>query len=369
MIENERALLELLPAVRRAEWVAVDTEADSLHSYPEKLCLIQISVPERDVLVDPLAGFSLEGLWEVLVEHELILHGADYDLRLLYRGYGFRPKAVFDTMLAARLLGYTQLGLDALAARLLNVTLEKGPQKANWARRPLTERMIHYARNDTRYLQPIALILRQELESKGRLAWHRESCERLLHDCSQPRALDRQEAWRIKGAYDLDRQGLAILRAVWHWRENEAIRHARPPFFILPHEQLVAIADAAAKDQPIDNWMPRRISSRRLKELQDVVEMARALPPTEWPVTPRSSSLRLSRSQRAQYEDYRRIRDQQAAKLGIEPSVIASRAALVGLVAGHQENGDSLMSWQRELLTSAGMEESAGNPNGKCVNE
>jgi len=351
VIQNERALLELLPDVRRAEWVAVDTEADSLHSYPEKLCLIQISVPERDVLVDPLAGFCLAELLEALGQHELVLHGADYDLRLLFRAYQFRPRAVFDTMLAARLLGYSQLGLDSLAAKLLNITLEKGPQKANWARRPLTERMIHYARNDTRYLQSMANLLRQELEAKGRASWHRESCDRLLQECCQVRALDREEAWRIKGSYELDRHGLAILRSLWLWREGEAIRHARPPFFILPHEHLVAMADAAAKAKPIDSWLPPRLSSRRLKELQGAIEIAQALPPSAWPIIPRRNSPRLSRGQRSRYEDFRRIRDLQAAKLGLEPSVIASRAALVGLAADRPDNGDALMRWQRELLT------------------
>jgi ribonuclease D len=293
-------------------------------------------------------------MWELLAalnEHELILHGADYDLRLLYRAYGFRPKAVFDTMLAAKLLGYSQLGLDSLAARLLNITLEKGPQKANWARRPLTERMIHYARNDTRYLQPMATLLRQELEAKGRAGWHRESCDRLLQDCCQARALDREEAWRVKGSYELDRHGLAVLRSLWRWREGEALRHARPPFFILPHEHLVAMADAVANAKPIDSWLPPRISSRRLKELQGAIEMAQVLPPSEWPIIPRRNAPRLNRSQRLRYEDFRRIRDLHAAKLGLEPSVIASRAALVGLAVDRSDNGDTLMRWQRELLT------------------
>ena len=350
MIDNECALVELLPDLRRAEWIAVDTEADSLHSYPEKLCLIQISFADRDVLVDPLAGFSMSELLAVLNNHELILHGADYDLRLLYRAYGFRPKAVFDTMLAAKLLGYNQLGLEALAAKLLDVRLEKGPQKANWARRPLTERMIHYARNDTRFLHPIATILRQELEAKDRAGWHRESCERLLHDCSQTRSPDRQEAWRIKGAAELDRDALAILRSLWHWREEEAIRHARPPFFIMPHEHLVAMASAAAQGNPIEPWFPRRISTRRLRELHKAIEAAQALPASEWPIIPRRASPRLSRAQRTRYENLLRIRDLQAARFEVEPSIIGSRAALVGLAAERSDNGDKLMGWQRELL-------------------
>jgi ribonuclease D len=255
-------------------------------------------------------------------------------------------------MLAARLLGYSQLGLDALAARLLNVKLEKGPQKANWARRPLTERMIHYAQNDTRFLQPMARMLRDELEAKGRIGWHTESCERLLRECAQPRSPDRQEAWRIKGCSELDQHALAILRALWHWREEEAIRHARPPYFIMSHETLVAMAATAAKAKSIDAWVPPRISSRRLKQIQSAIEAGLALPASAWPTIPRRNSLRLSRNQKREYEELRRIRDLQAVKLGIEPSVIASRAALVGLAADRKNNGDDLMRWQRALLTS-----------------
>lgn len=354
MIDDERTLFELLPALRSAEWVAVDTEADSLHSYPEKLCLIQISIPGRDVLVDPLAGLPIIRLLDALAHRELLLHGADYDLRLLFRAYQFRPKAVFDTMLAAKLLGYSQLGLDGLAAKLLGVQLEKGPQKANWARRPLTERMTHYARNDTHYLQPIARLLREELAAKCRIAWHEESCERLLRDCSQPRpaAREREDAWRIKGAAELDRAALAILRQLWQWREQEALRQARPPFFIMPHGSLVGMAAAVAKSQPIDPWLPPRTSARRLKDIRRAIADALASPPDAWPVVPRRSAPRLSRSQKRKYEELRQIRDAQAARLGVEPSVIASRAALVGLAADHQENGDELMRWQQELLTT-----------------
>ena len=351
MIDNERALMELLSDLRKAEWVAVDTEADSLHSYPEKLCLIQISVPNRDVLVDPLAGISLAGLLEELRERELVIHGADYDLRLMYRAYGFQPRAVFDTMLAAKLLGYSQLGLDALATKLLNVKLEKGPQKANWARRPLTERMIHYAQNDTRFLQPMARMLRDELEAKDRAEWHRESCERLLRECVQTRSQDRQEAWRIKGCSELDQPALAILRALWNWREEEAIRYARPPYFVMSHESLVAMAAAAAKAKSIAAWVPPRLSTRRLKDIQSAIEAGLALPASAWPTLPRRNATRLSRSQKKKYEELRQIRDLQAVKLGVEPSVIASRAALVGLAANRPNNGDDLMRWQRKLLT------------------
>src|SRR6266446_9379056 len=182
MIATEQRLSEFLPMLRAASWVAVDTEADSLHAYPEKVCLIQISTVAGNELIDPLAGLNLDPLLDALSGHELIMHGADYDLRLLRKHHEFVPSAVFDTMLAARLLGVRQFSLGNLVEKYLQVKLEKGAQKANWAMRPLTERMTRYARNDTHYLKPLAERLKPELEAKGRLAWHQESCARLITD-------------------------------------------------------------------------------------------------------------------------------------------------------------------------------------------
>ncbi len=156
MIDNDVKLADLLPKLRAAQWLALDTEADSLHAYPEKVCLIQISTADGDVLVDPLAPIKLDSLFEVFNGRELIFHAADYDLRLLEKHHQFRPSAIFDTMLAARLLGERQFGLSALAEKFLGVRLDKGAQKADWAQRPLTEKMEIYARNDTRHLKPLA---------------------------------------------------------------------------------------------------------------------------------------------------------------------------------------------------------------------
>jgi ribonuclease D len=147
VIDSEPKLAGYLPVLRSANWVAVDTEADSLHAYPEKVCLIQISTLSGDRLVDPLARLDLNPLLDALTGHELIMHGADYDLRLLRKHHEFVPSAIFDTMLAARLLGLRQFGLSHLVEKFLGVKLEKGPQKADWAVRPLTERMERYARN------------------------------------------------------------------------------------------------------------------------------------------------------------------------------------------------------------------------------
>ena len=203
MINTEQQLGEFLPKLRAAAWVAMDTEADSLHAYPEKVCLIQISTAAGDELIDPLAGINLDLLLDALDAHELVMHGADYDLRLLLKHHEFVPAAVFDTMLAARLAGHRQFGYSHLVEKHLGVKLDKGPQKADWARRPLTGRMEQYARNDTHYLKPLADKLRLELGQQGRLAWHQESCARLVAGCSQPPVVDADSVWRVKGSHAL----------------------------------------------------------------------------------------------------------------------------------------------------------------------
>src|SRR5262249_32737581 len=168
----------------------------------------------------------------------LIMHGADYDLRLLRRHHEFVPAAVFDTMLAARLLGLSQFSLSHLVERYLGVKLEKGPQKANWAVRPLTDRMAQYARNDTRFLKPLADQLKSALDSSHRLAWHQESCARLITDSAKQRPEDVDGKWRVKGSHLLGRPALTILRELWHWREAEALGANKPPFFVLSHQAL-----------------------------------------------------------------------------------------------------------------------------------
>ncbi|HYG33354.1 MAG TPA: ribonuclease D, partial [Clostridia bacterium] len=228
MVDTEQKLEAFLPTIRQATWVAVDTEADSLHAYPEKICLIQISTASGDKIIDPLAGFSIDPLLDSLSGHELIMHGADYDLRLLRKHHEFSPKAIFDTMLAARLLGVRQFSLTHLTEAYLGVKLEKGPQKANWAIRPLTERMEKYARNDTHYLKPLSDRLKQDLEAKDRLSWHAESCARLILDSGRERALDKDAVWRLKGSHHLGRSALAVLRELWRWREMEAVAANKP---------------------------------------------------------------------------------------------------------------------------------------------
>ena len=164
MIASSKPLAELIPLIERNARVAVDIEADSLHCYREKLCLVQVSLPEGDFLIDPLAGIDLSSLVTILAAKEIVLHGADYDLRMLRRGLAFQSGRVFDTMIAARLLGLREFSYAALVEKYFGIQLTKGSQKANWAQRPLSSQMERYARNDTHYLLPLARTLEQQLK-------------------------------------------------------------------------------------------------------------------------------------------------------------------------------------------------------------
>jgi ribonuclease D len=351
VVDNEQKLQEFLPSLRNAPWVAVDTEADSLHAYPEKVCLIQISTVHGDRLVDPFAEMVLDPVLEALSGHQLIMHGADYDLRLLRKHHEFVPSAIFDTMMAARLLGVRQFSLSHLVEHYLGVKLEKGPQKANWAMRPLTERMERYARNDTHYLKPLSDHLKSELEIKGRLEWHRESCAKLIAESAQHRPADLDSIWRLRGSHLLGRPALAVLRELWQWRETEAVASNKPPFFVLSHDSLVAIAAAAAGGHSVDPLLPKHLSERRRCGLAKAIAGGLGISPENHPNILRPMGRRPSEVQRKRFLELQVHRDARAAELGIDPTLIASRATLSDLAHNWQVHSSDLMDWQKQLLS------------------
>ena len=351
MIDTDQNLGSFLPVLRAATWVALDTEADSLHAYPEKVCLIQISTAAGDELIDPLARLNLHPLLEALSGHELIMHGADYDLRLLEKHHRFVPSSIFDTMLAIRLLGLTQFSLGHLVEKYLAIKLEKGAQKANWALRPLTERMERYARNDTHYLRPLQEKLKAELADKGRLAWHQESCSRLILDATKERSADMDSIWRVKGSHLLGRPSLAVLRELWRWREAEAVTCNRPPYFVISHETLVEVAQAATNSRAIDPVLPRHISERRRGDLMKAVTRGLGISPEDHPTIVRALSRRPTESERRHFLELQKRRDARAAELSIDPTLIASRSVLSDLAHDWDKHSTELMNWQRRLLT------------------
>lgn len=350
VIDTDEKLAAFLPQLNAATWIALDTEADSLHAYPEKLCLIQISFEGTDQLLDPLAGLKLAPVFETLSQHELILHGADYDLRLLRRDCGFVPTTIFDTMLASRLLGCRQFGLQNLVSQFLGVTLEKGPQKANWARRPLTERMEAYARNDTRYLKPLADILSAELKARGRLGWHQQCCAQLIAECAVPRSPDPDTVWRVKGSHHLSPAAMAVLREIWKWREEEATLANKPPFFILPPEAMVVLAGGAAAGRDLETLYPHYLTPRRRKGMARAV--AAGLSAKHPPLPLRKRGRRLNETEKRRLHELERRRNKRAEELGIDPTLIAPRATLVGLAGNWKEHEAELLPWQRELLAT-----------------
>ena len=352
MIGDVKRLDAVVAAARSSSWIAVDSEADSLHAYPEKLCLIQLSVQSGDFLVDTLAGMDLGKLLEALRNRELIFHGADYDLRMLRKTFHFVPSAIFDTMTAARLLGYKQFGLGHLVERHLAVKLEKGPQKMNWARRPLTPRMEEYARNDTRYLKPLSDILREELEGKGRLSWQKETCQQLITDCADIPTAHRDQ-WRMKGSDRLDPRGLAVLRELWKWREKEAITVNKPPFFVLNHDLLLRLAHEAEGIKNIEKILPPRMSPRRREGILLAITHAQNIPAADLPNKRVNVLYQPTLAEQKRFTALRQLRDKKAAELEIDPTLIASRSTLVLLSQDWEKYKADLMSWQRELLTGA----------------
>lgn len=347
MIASAPQLDALLPQLRPIDRIAVDTEADSLHSYFEKLCLLQLSFAGEDYLIDTLAGFDLQPLAAAFAEKELVLQGADFDLRLMRRSFGFVPSRVFDTVIAARLLGIREFSLAALVQQFFDVQLPKGSQKADWARRPLPERMAEYAMNDTHYLLPLAEKLEHQLTESGRLDWFRESCQRAIAQASIQREREEDEVWRIAGAGALRGRPAAILRALWHWRDREARAADRPPFHILQNQQLIESATVFDGGEVPDF---HHFSSRRRREFLAAAQGAMELPESEWPEKRRGIRLRPTAEMDRRTAELRRQRDHVAAQLKIEPSFIAPRNALEAIARDESQKEQLLVPWQRGLL-------------------
>jgi ribonuclease D len=347
VIAHAAQLQEFIPQLESAQRIALDTEADSLHSYREKLCLLQLSVPGRDLIIDPLAGISLAPLTDALAQKEIVLHGADYDLRLLRRNLNFVPREIFDTVIAARLIGLREFSLAALVQRYFGVELTKTSQKANWGQRPLPRRMAEYAINDTKYLLQLAERLEVELNSQNRMEWFRQSCQRALEQAAVDRERDLDEAWRVSGAGALIGRATAVLRELWNWREAEAEAVDRPPFHILQNRELLESAEKFATGKVPDY---KHFSERRRRKFREAAQRGLELPESEWPVRRRGSGKRPSAEIVRRIEELRATRDHVAKDLHLEPAFIASRGTLEAVAADETRADNLLVPWQQELL-------------------
>ncbi len=347
MIDTAAALAALIPELAGFDPIAIDTEADSLHCYFEKLCLIQITFGEQDLLVDPLAGLDLQPLFELLSGKRLILHGADYDLRLMRRAGFSEPSAVFDTMIAARLTGHGEFSLAALVKQHFDFELVKGSQKANWARRPLSEQMAAYARNDTHFLITLAGILERRLRELGRWEWFEQSCVKAVATARIDKDRDADAVWRITGSSDLQGRAAAVLRALWLWRDGEARAADRPAFHILQNEKL---CDAAARLDRGEAVSFPHFSTSRHRRFAAAAEAALALPSEEWPRPIRKPRVRPTPEQERLFMRLKTRRDGTAKSLELDPALIAPKATLEQIAADPASAPARLMPWQLALL-------------------
>lgn len=330
--------------------VCLDTEADSLHHYHEKLCLLQVACGGRFALVDPLAIADVSALLALLDRYELWFHGADYDLTMLRRTYQWEPRLIRDTQIAARLTGSRQFGLAALLQNVLGITVSKASQKADWSRRPLPDHMLSYAVDDVRYLLKIADHFLAILAEKGRLAWFEESCRALQQDVAARSTAPREDPWRVQGSGRLHSKGLAILKAMWEWREGIAQERDMPCYRIMSNKQMVSYAEifeAGGVMEPPGGWRPRW-----KKEFHDLIATVFRLGQASWPQRQKKTKGRMTDGQRDAVDRLCAQRDQIALGLEIEGSLLGSRSTLEQVVS-EPVHENPLMAWQQQLLASA----------------
>ena len=347
MISTDTELAEAVKSFAPHPRIALDTDADSLHCYFDKLCLIQISIPDENFLIDPLAGISLDPLFAALEGKTVIIHSADYDLRLLRRCNYAGPTVLFDTMIAARLCGATEFGLAALLHQHFGVTLAKASQKANWARRPLPPEMLHYAVNDTLNLLTLSQIQEKRLRELGRYEWFEQMCQKAIRSANVTRERDPDTLWRLSGYADLSPRGGAVLRALWHWRDEEAQSVDKPAFHILGNDLLLEFSSEFDKGRIPDT---RHLRGSRRARLLQTAEEALLLPEDAWPKAIRKPRLRTTQEQEERFKQLRKIRDSAGTDLNLDPTLIASKATLEQLSRNEAPALEALMPWQRQLL-------------------
>ena len=377
-INHPPSLADVITSLKSSTWAAVDTEADSLHHYVEKLCLMQISTPSEDWVIDPLVPLDLGGLVLVLSQKPLILHGADFDLRILKKTYGFVPSNIFDTMIAAQLLGYEKQGLSDLALKHCGVSLPKSAQKADWSERPLDEKLLAYAANDTHYLKQIADIMGDELAVLGRLEWHRQTCQKLIRtiQLSKEDRTDPAMAWQVKGSRELKGSALTILKELWRWREAEARRRDRPSFKIMNSEILVDIARWSGENSGLDvalmpnlpcrlpagrqgrqERLPRSVRNQYRDSINEVIQRAKAMPQAQYArKTVLNKSKPWTEASKKWFDLMKAERDKIAAELKIQPSLLATNAVLETLSLAAPKNREALQTlgcllpWQIDVM-------------------
>ena len=361
LIDQPGQLAPLLAALDRVQEVALDTEADNMYHYRTRVCLLQFLVAGEVFLVDVLApGVQLAPLWPRLAKKHLIMHGSDFDLRLLHDLCGFRAHSLFDTMLAAQLLNRPRIGLAALLEEHFGVKVDKSGQKANWSARPITPKLLTYAALDVWHLPALRDILTKELSKRGRLGWLEQQCRAQIEAGSTGFAPPDENDWRIGKSERLRGRGLAVLHAVWHWREAQAKRIDTAPFKVCGNELLLRMAGAAEAEEATPESVLGAIHlgrrhDRLAPSLAEALRAGFARDPKTLPRRPGRDPRHAALTQ-AEVERLDRIkedRDRVAARLELDPPLIASRSQLAQIARAPARIDDVLLRWQADLLRDA----------------
>ncbi|HUP36583.1 MAG TPA: HRDC domain-containing protein [Candidatus Limnocylindria bacterium] len=338
-IRTPEALEMLARELEGAGALAIDTEADSLHHYPGKLCLVQVADARgRGHLVDPLALRDLSPLGPVLADPGTlkVLHAADNDLAYLKRLYGVTVVSLFDTAVAARFLGAPALGLEGLLTQYLGVTAVKSRQKDDWSRRPLTAAQEDYALDDVLHLIPLRERLLEALHAIGRAQWVEEECAGLAALVVPDKPVDPDAYMKLKGARELDARGLAVLRELNAAREILALRLDRPPFMIVGNESLVALAARRPLDAEgilaVPGCTPP-VVRRAGPAILDAIARGLALPDADLPAYRPSPRPHVPGVVRRRAEALREWRAKAAKEIGLEPGVLFPQRLIDRLAA------------------------------------
>lgn len=358
LVNNDFSLQSLLHELQFYDIAAVDTEADPMFHYAVSLCLIQITIGDTHWLVDPLADIDLSPIFETKAMQHIILHGADYDLRLLWQRYGYSPKSVFDTMFAAKFLGEEKLGLADLVHKYFNKSLEKGNQKADWTKRPLPEDMCEYAMYDTLFLHELCALLGEQLLEKKRFSWLTETCSELLEH-AKIKAPPKKEPWRMNGSSRLSSKSLNLLKFLWEWREKEAEEMDRPPYKVLSPDLMFLIVKQLSALSSFDPEqlpkLPRNFSGNRLENFYEMLKNAFDEPAEKWPAMYSRPAPPLITPNAELLEILKAWRDEKATLLNIDPSMLANRVQLIILATPEKNTWEErfekahFMVWQKNI--------------------
>ena len=359
-IDSAEAATRFLASIAGARALALDTEGASFHRYVDRIYLLQLSTERQHAIIDPLRVESPAGLGSLLEsrEVEVVFHDADYDLRLLHQDYGWRVTNIFDTRVAAQLLGIKAFGLAALLESFFGVRLDKKHQRADWSMRPLPVDMLDYAAQDTMHLLALRQRLYDALDRKGRLHWAQEEFERL--EGTQWDVGGEDDSFlRIKGSRDITRRELAILRELVAWRDSVAKELDRSTFRVAGNDVLLAIArEAPTTIAAVEatKGLSRSVVARHARAILDAVARGKAVPESDLPKFPRGTRWARDPDFEDRVSALKAVRDRRASDLDLDPGVLCPRERLEAVARRNPRTLDELMEvpdlrrWQAEVL-------------------